>query len=194
MGFRSEHGDPWRWDAYTPLLGDDLDRFAVRSCCHNWADIDTYRWSPDSSWIAYLADQLVSDKFELFTSTPDGDSNNRISGVVADDADVREFKWAPSGGQVAYTANHKRLDAIDLFTGSKNGSGSPQLNSSGLTADQQVLTFKWAPDSSGVGYIADQDTDTVEELFASQPDGGNNTLLSGTLVNGGDVLSFDWVP
>ena len=54
--------------------------------------------------------------------------------------------------------------------------------------------FKWASDNSGLGYIADQDTDTVDELFASQPNGGNNTLLSGTLVSGGDVFSFDWVP
>ena len=54
--------------------------------------------------------------------------------------------------------------------------------------------FMWVSDSTGLGYIADQDTDTVEELFASQPDGANNTLLSGTLVSGGDVFFFDWVP
>jgi hypothetical protein len=57
-----------------------------------------------------------------------------------------------------------------------------------------VQDFKWASDSSGVGYRADQDVDNVIELFASQPNGNENTKLSGTLVNGGDVLSFDWVP
>ena len=46
MDFRSEQGDPWRWDTYTPLLGEDLARVGVRSCCHNWADIDAYgEWS-----------------------------------------------------------------------------------------------------------------------------------------------------
>jgi hypothetical protein len=46
MAFRSEQGDPRNWNTYTPLLGDELDRVAVRSCCHNWADIDAYaEWS-----------------------------------------------------------------------------------------------------------------------------------------------------
>jgi hypothetical protein len=45
-----------------------------------------------------------------------------------------------------------------------------------------------------VGYIADQDFDTINELYASQPNGLNNVLLSGELVNGGDVIRFDWVP
>lgn len=55
-------------------------------------------------------------------------------------------------------------------------------------------TFNWAPDLSGIGYIADQDTNDVDELYASQPDGSENTLLSGILTAGGDVLSFDWIP
>jgi hypothetical protein len=42
MAFRSEQGDPWQWDVYTPLLGDDLTRVVTRSCCHNWADVDAY--------------------------------------------------------------------------------------------------------------------------------------------------------
>jgi len=46
MAFRSGHSDPWQWESYTPLLGEELDRVAVRSCCHNWADIDSYaEWS-----------------------------------------------------------------------------------------------------------------------------------------------------
>jgi hypothetical protein len=57
-----------------------------------------------------------------------------------------------------------------------------------------VGTFKWAPDSSGVGYIADQNTNNLDELFASQPNGSDKTNLSGQLVNGGDVVSFEWVP
>jgi len=40
---RSEQGDPRQWVAYTPLLGDELNHVAVRSCCHNWADVDGYR-------------------------------------------------------------------------------------------------------------------------------------------------------
>ena len=46
MAFRAEHGDPRAWQAYTPVLGDELSRVAVRYCCFHWADADSYRqWS-----------------------------------------------------------------------------------------------------------------------------------------------------
>lgn len=43
MAFRAEHGDPRAWQAYSPVLGDELNRLAVRFCCINWADVDAYR-------------------------------------------------------------------------------------------------------------------------------------------------------
>lgn len=43
MAFRAEHGDPRSWNVYTPMLGDELDRYAIRFCCFNWADQDSYR-------------------------------------------------------------------------------------------------------------------------------------------------------
>jgi len=43
MAFRSEHGDPRTWEVYTPILGEDLNRYAIRFCCFNWADQDSYR-------------------------------------------------------------------------------------------------------------------------------------------------------
>lgn len=43
MAFRQEQGDPRAWQAYVPLLGDELNRFAVRYCCFEWADVDAYR-------------------------------------------------------------------------------------------------------------------------------------------------------
>jgi len=43
MAFRLEQGDPRRWQAYTPLLGDEISGVAVRYCCVSWADVDAYR-------------------------------------------------------------------------------------------------------------------------------------------------------
>mgnify|MGYP001816215502 FL=1 len=70
MAFRSEQGDPWKWDAYTPLLGDDLDRVAVRSCCHQWADMDTYaEWLKGNSHVnAHFGEHVAPhvEKYEHF--------------------------------------------------------------------------------------------------------------------------------
>jgi hypothetical protein len=50
--FRSEHGDPRQWEIYTPFLGDDLGRFAVRSCCTTWAEVEAYReWAGNAKEI-----------------------------------------------------------------------------------------------------------------------------------------------
>lgn len=43
LEFRAENGDPWRWQLYLPLLGDNTHRAAVRHCCFNWSDLDAYR-------------------------------------------------------------------------------------------------------------------------------------------------------
>ena len=49
MEVRSEAGDPWKWYTYTPVLGDELDRVVVRTCCFNWADKDAYdKWAAEN--------------------------------------------------------------------------------------------------------------------------------------------------
>ena len=42
MAFRAEHGDPRAWQVYSPMLGDELNRVAIRFCCFSWADQDAY--------------------------------------------------------------------------------------------------------------------------------------------------------
>lgn len=50
LAFRAEHGDPRAWEVYTPLLGEDLNRYAIRYCCFHWADQDSYRaWRSEAS-------------------------------------------------------------------------------------------------------------------------------------------------
>jgi len=49
MQVRTDAGDPWKWYTYTPMLGDELDRVAVRHCCFNWEDKDAYeKWSKEN--------------------------------------------------------------------------------------------------------------------------------------------------
>jgi hypothetical protein len=46
MKVRAEAGDPRQWMTYTQTLGENLSMVAVRYCCFNWADADSYReWS-----------------------------------------------------------------------------------------------------------------------------------------------------
>ena len=148
-----------------------------------------FAWAPDSTWIAYIADQLLFDKFDLFTSTPDGTRNVPVSQAQVE---VREFKWAPNSERLAYTANNIGLTKIDLYSGSKSGSGFPILHSTGIKTGQQVSTFKWAPDSSRIAFTSDRDITGFFRLFSVQPVNNNNILVSGGLPTLSDVIDFKW--
>ena len=65
MEFRQENGDPRDWQAYSPSLGDNLNRLAIRYCCINWADVDSYRaWSMENEKISEHFAEHVSPHVE----------------------------------------------------------------------------------------------------------------------------------
>jgi hypothetical protein len=147
-----------------------------------------FAWAPDSTWIAYIADQFSFDKFDLLTSTPDGTRNSPISRAQED---VREFIWAPNSERVAYTANDIGRNKIDLYSGSKSGSGSSILHSTGITTGQQVSTFKWAPDSSRIAFKSDRDS-LFFRLFSVQPVNSSVFAITPGLDSLSDVIDFKW--
>jgi hypothetical protein len=66
MAFRSERGDPRAWLTYTPLLGEQLNRIAVRYCCFAWADADAYRqWEAGNPEIQAHFDEHLAPHVEL---------------------------------------------------------------------------------------------------------------------------------
>lgn len=154
----------------------------------------SFAWAPDSSRLAYIADQNVLDKFELFTSTPDGISNLQISGPFNDTRDVEDFKWAPDSLRIAYTANQDTAAAIDLFSAPPNITTTSQQNSSGLASGQAVSIFKWAPDSSRIAFISDKIITDFFRLYSVQPVNNNDILISGGLSSTNDVIEFEWAP
>lgn len=67
MEFRSENGDPRAWQAYTPTLGDNLNRIAVRYCCFEWADLDSYReWGKANEAVGKHFEENVAPHVESY--------------------------------------------------------------------------------------------------------------------------------
>jgi Tol biopolymer transport system component len=151
---------------------------------------------PGNFCLAYIADQLLQNKFELFTSKPDGTVNLLISGPFNDDRDVDDFAWAPDSQLVAYTANQSDLFAIDLYTAPPNNISSSQIHSNGVAPGQEVSAFKWAPDSSRIAFTSDKDSAVADfyRLFSVQPVNNNDILISGGLLATSDVTEFEWSP
>jgi hypothetical protein len=104
MAFRSEHGDPRAWQVYTPLLGDNLSQVAIRFCCFNWADQDSYAaWGSGAEKIQAHFDEHVAphaDKWEHYFESMDwGNSHWAESAGSAKYYAVTEFNIKPGYGQ-----------------------------------------------------------------------------------------------
>ena len=187
------------FDSNTPnfkVSGTTLDGDGIKELGPVPSGEFAFAWAPDSSRLAFLADQLIDaiDEFELYTNLPDGTSNIRVSGPQGDSSEVKEFAWAPNSQQIAYRANQSLLTAIDLFTALPNVSASFQQNSSGLQPGQEVASFKWSPDSTRIAFISDRTFTGFFRLFTTSPNNSNNVLVSDGLLDTTDVSVFEWAP
>ncbi len=155
-----------------------------------------FAWAPDSSRLAFLADQLIDgiDEFELYTNLPQGTNILRVSGPQGNSSQVDDFAWAPNSRQIAYRANQNLITAIDLFTALPGVSSSFQQISSGLAPGQKVTAFKWSPDSTRIALISDRAFTGFFRLFTTSPNNSNNVLVSGGLAATSDVTVFKWAP
>ena len=53
MVMRAAQGDPREWHVYVPVIGDKMNVYQIRSCCHDFADQDRY--------VAFVTDKGFSD-------------------------------------------------------------------------------------------------------------------------------------
>jgi len=106
-----------------------------------------FAWAPDSSRVAYLADQSTVNVIELYTNLPEGSSNINVSGELAFDREVEEFSWAPNSSRIGYTAKQVGIDILNLFSALPGVTRSSTQISNGLTPGQVVQSFKWSPNN-----------------------------------------------
>lgn len=155
-----------------------------------------FAWSPDSSWIAYLADQRIAGVIELFSNQPSGNSTTtrRLS-----DLPTLEFKWAPDSSLIAYKAGPTVNNGVNLYTTTVDQLLSQQITS-GLPPGRQATEFAWSPvvitpDTFRIAFIADRTDEGLFQLFTTSANNDNNILVSGGLNNlSSEVISFAWAP
>lgn len=158
-------------------------------------------WAPDSSGIAYLAQQDSIGVYEVYVGSPSGSGTIKVSGTLTSSSNVAlgedDQVWAPDSSRLMYEADQVTQGTLDLFsTRPTNNTGIARISETPVQHDSLKSFGKWAPDSSRIIYVSSQDSADVNELYIADPDGGNNRKISGTLVPGGDVSSvyFEWAP
>jgi Tol biopolymer transport system component len=192
---------------------DGSSNFKVSGVLHtdfDGGDVLEFEWSPDSSLIAYRADQDFNGVIELYANQPSDTSTPTKVNTPLPDGDPRDvaaepgssfdvFEWAPDNSWIAYIADQDTNDVFELFTAERITAvppvfGLPVKVSSALVSGGDVIEFQWASDSSRVAFRADQDNDNVVELYSATPDGSDSAKVSLTPVTNGDVAGFQWAP
>lgn len=164
-------------------------------------DVDsrTIAWAPNSSRIAYVADQDTEGVLELYTTTPDGLTNVKVSGAMTPGGEVQTtslsvpFRWAPNSSMIVYRADQDTDDVFELYQCPPDAPGLSSKRSDALVPGGDVSVFNIAPLSDSVAYVADQAVDGEFQLYVANL--GSlplPRLVSGVLVSNGDVASFGW--
>ena len=154
-------------------------------------EVSSFKWSPDSTRIAFISDREFTRFFRLFTTSPNNSNNVLVSGSLLSTTDVTAFEWSPDSLRIAYV-DILLGGVFELFTTRRDVEPSTLISSN--LADDDEEGFGWSPDSARIAYIADQITIDEFELFASTPNGDAINVVSGLLVIGGDVREFKWAP
>ncbi len=127
---RKEKGDPRKWQVYTSILGDEINNYAVRQCCFNWADLDSYsQWdeaNPEvlSHWLENVAPHV--ENMQHYYSDIDWSNSN----------------WAADAGPFRYfTVNEWTVkDGHDTdFSVAKKTMSQIAINQGWATADRNWI-------------------------------------------------------
>ncbi len=150
------------------------------------------QFSPDSSRVLYLGDQVTDGVNEIFSVPSAGGTAVKLNGPLVAGGNVSSsgLQFSPNSSRVLYLADQVTDGVNEIFSVPSAGGTAVKLNGS-LVAGGNVFSggLQFSPDSSRVLYVADQTTDGVSEIFSVPSTGGTAVKLNGPLVAGGNVFS-----
>jgi Tol biopolymer transport system component len=143
----------------------------------------------DGQRAVFVADRLVDQRFELFSSSLDGNALPvRLNGELTPGGDVSRFALTPDGSQVVYLADALKDERQELFVASTLGARGEQRLSATPVEGGSVQDFVIDPGGRFVVYLADQELDERTELYSVPLDGSaaprrlNAPLPAGSVV------------
>lgn len=99
------------------------------------------KWSPDGTWIAFIAQETERD--EIYLIRPNGEGLHRLTNTGHD---VAQFEWSPDGKRLAVIFN--RNGAFDLcLVEAESGEVTDLRSGAGIHANPN-----WAPDGSFITF------------------------------------------
>ncbi|MEO7794688.1 MAG: hypothetical protein ABIV06_07915, partial [Thermoanaerobaculia bacterium] len=168
-------------------------------------DVKTgFKISPDSTRVAYIADQVSDERFFPYSVPIAGPSTSAVSlyqGVLAVGADAQELTFTPDSSRVIFRFDLAVNDRFDLYWAPADGSAvqSRITNRGSNPAPARSVAFRWYvhPDGERVIYQFDEFAAFDERGIGEQRLVGPYTAdarLNGVPVTGGKVSYFELFP
>ncbi|HJY41415.1 MAG TPA: hypothetical protein VJ303_09270, partial [Steroidobacteraceae bacterium] len=156
-----------------------------------------FAFSPDSTHVAYVADQDVDGVLELYDTTVASPGvTAKLNGPLVAGGNLCNFTFSPDSQRVAYCADQETDEVTELYTVALSAPGASTKLSPALVAGGDVMAgYQFSADSSFLIYAADQQVDEQYELFRvdiAAP--GVTTKMNAELVADGDVWDFKFRP
>jgi Tol biopolymer transport system component len=156
--------------------------------------VATFRSSPDSTRVVYIADQEMGGVHEIFSVPIEGGPAVKLNPELVSGGDVYGFQISPDGSRVVYRGEQDTDGVYEIYSVPVSRGAAVKLNAE-LPAGGMVWENAISPDGSRVVYRAEQEMDDVFELYSVPLEGGVPTRLNPELPTGGDVFAhFSFTP
>ena len=162
----------------------------------------TYRWSPDSRVVAYVADQRRAGLFEVFFGLPSG--SVPASTLPAPGRSVDTYlQWRNDSGGVFFRGDLRTDDDFALYHVALNGSQAGPLtrvSPAPMQGGQVAQDRFWvSPDGRWLVFVGDLGRANSQNVYASRIVGGNTGAGPPVTVNSPfardrTILQVRWSP
>ena len=171
------------------------------------AQLGAFGLSPDGATLAFSADTLVTNAYEVYKMPATGASSPLLLtlGTLVPTGTgamgpifYKPLKWSPDGLKIAFIADTAVDNQNEPYVVPASGGGEVRLVVIGgaTSLNQDCEDLFWSPDSTQLAFYADHRVNNDGEAFVvpnvttplQTP-----TLVQG-VVTGGDVFGMDWTP
>ncbi|HET6164718.1 MAG TPA: hypothetical protein VFG37_13705 [Planctomycetota bacterium] len=211
VAFRGDLDVAGRIELYAadPFVVDPMNYRVNAELACDGQNVEAFRWSPDSAHLAYIADEVKLDRFELFTATPIGASHAVVSRIEpgsygdvlfrrdsddpAYDAFEPPIQWSPDGRRLAYLADEVHDGVFEAFAAMTDGSNHFRICADLKPVCGDACRVTWVSDSLLL-YAADEREQGRFELMTAFPDGPTGTIVTGADRRGGTFCPLYELP